>query len=199
MVEHWDQAEFVLETLVRKAAKIDKNGMDLSFTLGNVEVRGKQSTSYFLEAMDHKDAKPHQTQTDMNSALGAIFDGYIRYLQNPSSEKKNLTLMVLTDGIWGGTFDKHRIKEKIVEFIRDVTQILGRHREHPVGIQFIQFGEDPDATYRLQSLDDDLTYEFTNPFDIIVMEPADGDVYKMFLGNFVENYDNLKHRKTLSN
>ena len=99
--------------------------------------------------------------TDMRGSLGNIFDKYItdaRRKKQYNSDIKNLTLIVLTDGKWEGTKNKEEVNRKIVYFSRELEGIIGNLKDRPVSIEFIQFGYDEDATYRLKALDNDLKY-----------------------------------------
>ncbi|ELR10226.1 hypothetical protein VC83_08983 [Pseudogymnoascus destructans] len=83
--------------------------------------------------------------------------------------------------------DKNGVDTMIIEFGNQVQKIFGNLKHCPVSIEFIQFGHDPNATSRLRRLDDDLVY-YGIP-DIVDSEHCSGDVNKMLLGSFVEEYD----------
>ena len=141
-----------------KASGQDKNGMDLSFTSGDVKVERKQNKSEFTSAMKNKRAQP-KGHTDMRVCLGEIFDAYIKEAkqkQRHGLQAKGFTLIVLTDGIWEGVKDKEEVNTTIINFIRDLYEIIGNIKHRPVSIEFVQLGDDPDATYRLRHLDNDL-------------------------------------------
>lgn len=155
---HWDQAGYLLETLLLKATGQDDNGIDLSFTSGNVFVENSKDISKFTKAMDNPKAQPTEhMNTDMKKSLGEIFSDYISYISEAKANKKeikNLTLIVLTDGKWDGMDDKDEVGSKIIEFSEKALELVGKLKDRPVSIEFIQFGDDPDATSRLRRLDD---------------------------------------------
>jgi hypothetical protein len=167
MADYWDEATYLLETLIMKAQGQDKDGMDLSFTAGSAKVESREGPSKFVAAMEGRNARPIDTvQTDMRSALGAIFADYIQNLQHSHSlvgkaakKSKYLTLIILTDGIWAGLDNKSDVETVIVKFIKKLNDFSGTLEYRPVSIQFIQFGHDPDATDRLWRLDNELKYK----------------------------------------
>ncbi|KAH0565999.1 hypothetical protein GP486_000610 [Trichoglossum hirsutum] len=187
MADFWDEATFVLETLVMKAKGQDKDGMDLCFTGGPVTVYGRDNPSKFGKAMEDPDAQPvPDNKTDMREALGRIFAEYLRKV-HLGHTPKYLTLIVLTDGIWAGLQNKYLVEKTITTFLNRLRENIGDLEHRPVSIQFIQFGRDPDATDRLWRLDNQLKYDDIP--DIVDTEPSSGDVYKMLLGSFVEEFD----------
>jgi hypothetical protein len=160
MREHWAEATNLIDVLVMKATGQDKDGMDLFFTCGPVEIKNKKKEKDFVEAMKDPEAQPRDNiYTDMKRKLGDILRDYQAELEKErrtNIKVKNLTIIVLTDGIWGGMDDKDDVFQKIVTLIVNL-KISGREmKDRPLSIEFIQFGEDPDATLRLRHLDDDL-------------------------------------------
>ena len=199
MADFWDEAIFLLETLVMKAKGQDENGMDLSFVHGNVRIRGGNREKKFTEKMEDPGARPSlgsTARTDIRKPLGDILDDYIKDVRNSrrhsNSKKKDkdklkdLTIIIFTDGKWEGMADKDTVMSTIVEFSKELEKIQGKgFRMRQVSFQFVQFGFDADATYLLHKLDDEMPGE-----DIVDTEPArGGDVNKMLLGSFVEEYD----------
>lgn len=161
MKDFWYEANYLLETLVMKASGQDENGMDLIFTSGPIKVENRNGKSDFLKAMKNERAQPKPgIRTDMRKPLGNILSKYLEELKPHSKEKfKNLTLIVLTDGVWEGMRDKDEVNQKIVSFVQGLRDAIGDLKDRPVSIEFIQFGNDADASYRLQRLDNDMKWE----------------------------------------
>jgi hypothetical protein len=165
MEVHWAHAKFLLETLVMKAYGLDKNGMDLSFTYGEVILEGSKDEAKFRKKMEEREAQPMAGwHTDMSRSLEDIL--FAKYLaecrREPAGKVKKLTLIVLTDGIWQGMRDREGVDRVIMDFANEMEKISGfalRKSERRVSIEFVQFGYDVDATARLRRLDDDLPYE----------------------------------------
>ena len=157
MIDYWYQATFLLETLVMKAAGQDEDGMDLVFTGGPRKLESKKKGSKFTNAM--KKAQPvSSTRTDMKAALEDIFSGYMTDFQAKPHKRKDLTLIVLTDGIWDGMVNKYEVEDKVVHFIEQLRSKIAYLKDRSVSIEFIQFGDDKDATYRLRQLDEGLKW-----------------------------------------
>lgn len=199
MKPFWYEAQFLVQTLLMKAKGQDTNGMDLLFTLGGVKVEGKEAKmpqkthlkgDPFMEAMKHREAKPTSGHTDITVPLGKLFDKYLTEAKRRTQfghEVRNMTLIVLTDGIWAGTQNKEDVKNLIVTFVLELRNIIGKLKKRPVSIEFIQFGDDEDATHRLWLLDNHLKYDGIE--DIIDTEHSTGDINKMLLGSFIPEYD----------
>ena len=164
MYENWFEATYLLETLMMKAAGQDENGVDLSFTMGDGSLKNYKSSSNIKKAMESDSVRPKSgMHSDLRPSFGSIFEKYIQDLRRQekshSSVVKDLTVIVLTDGIWKGMSDKHEIDRKIVAFIKQVENITGNMKERRVSIEFVQFGKDAEATARLRRLDDNLKYD----------------------------------------
>ena len=170
MTEHWDEATFLLETLVKKAAPFDPDGMDLYFTLGREGVQGKRKAEPFRSAMTKARPKPGWS-TDMTGALERIFKEYFDTVaerrRKRKSPKEDLTLIILTDGIWGATDDKEEVGRYVVTVLKKLEELgIYGFKKRPVSIEFVQLGDDDDATLRLEALDNDMPvkgYKYVYP------------------------------------
>jgi hypothetical protein len=175
MGDFWDEAAELLEVLVMKAKGLDPDGMDLSFTSGPINVRNKDDEKLFTEAMDNHNAKPNDTTpTDMSTPLGDILFSYLQDLKtgnksrdngnkkkkssSSANERRKLTVIIFTDGIWDGMDNKAQVDNTIIDFSRELEKEVGRLQKRLVSIEFVQFGNDPDATHRLRHLDNDLRF-----------------------------------------
>lgn len=177
MVEHWHEATNLLEVLVMFANGQDDDGPDLMFTMGNHTITGdkrKKTPAAFKAAMEHADAVPKQEVTDIQKSLGKIFEKYIKQLEKAkgpwSAYVKQLTIIVLTDGLWQGTqsHNKSSVNEQIATFIRAVSDLTSNVIPRRVSIEFVQFGTDTEASGRLNFLDEHLArnagIESVNPY-----------------------------------
>lgn len=169
MVDHWDEAAMLLEVLAMKAKGLDPDGMDLSFTTSPVQVNNSNDAKAFLEALDNDNARPNlTTNTDMSASLGGILSAYIDYLKSKRNRKRRsttggdserkLTVIIFTDGKWEGMNRKAQVDDTIIDFSRALEKEVGSLQKRFVSIQFVQFGNDPDASHRLRHLDNDLRY-----------------------------------------
>lgn len=159
MEPHWAWAKALLKVLVRKIAGQDENGLDLSFTFGKEKLENQKSHSKNWErAMER--AKPWPgTRTNMKTPMGEIFSSFLKQVQQdmrdrPPKPVRKLTLIVLTDGIWAGMGNSQAsVDETIVRFVQQVESAIDDLMDLPVSIEFVQFGNNPEATYRLEQLD----------------------------------------------
>jgi hypothetical protein len=154
MHHSWPDATQTIKALVSKARGIDLDGMDLSFTNGTVNLSHSDDVKEFLKKMDK--AKPREdVSTDIKISLGRIFDEWLKK-HNRQHQVKDMTLIVLTDGCWGGTVDRTSVDKKIIDFTKEAKIKCGISRERPFSIQFVSFGRTPLAIEHLERLDDEL-------------------------------------------
>lgn len=161
MSEHWPIVVFVAETLVKKAAGLDKDGVDLKFTIaGSVHNRsglkqdaGRKAFRAALNAAAPDFSNNNNVQTDMFSVLDEIFKQWERYGRRPT------TLLVLTDGVWANTLANlvdNRILN-IAEQLSDTgSQSFNITGPRKFSIQFIRFGDDGKCIDKLSRLDNEL-------------------------------------------
>lgn len=157
MKQYWSEATFLLETLVMKAFGQDHDGPDLMFTMGQMGLKGEKSASAFVEAMANLEAMPTGEVTDIRTSFGMIFDQYLKELEKTKWTHvpvKQLTIIVLTDGVWSGMLARQELDQQIKRFIRRVSELTHDVIPRRVSIEFIQFGKDPEATSHLRILDD---------------------------------------------
>ncbi|KAK8121989.1 serine/threonine protein kinase [Apiospora sp. TS-2023a] len=214
MARYWNHARQVLDILVWCTLEYDDDGMELHFTNhdDNLQLKPKskkkQKREHFTRRLDI--AEPRLTDdvaTDMSASLACILDRHLINYSSSSGMKRNLTVFILTDGLW----ERHRgndtaVDDYITNFIQEIpdpgfdsgnrtgNSAEGKPRERPISVQFIRFGHYKDARDRLQRLDNDLKNREQLAgracADMIDTEHAEGDVPKMLLGSFIEEFDN---------
>ncbi|KAI1081682.1 hypothetical protein F5B20DRAFT_52386 [Whalleya microplaca] len=192
MSSFWKIMTIVLDTLVSKIDRLDKNGLDIEFTIGNEHnadsVSGKQVMSKFKDAKEDALTRLHPFETDMEKTLTHIFD---QYLSNPV---RRMTLIVLTDGVWRGTLSSEVVEKAIADFLKKKA-LNEKLEKRWFTIQFISFG---DAGLQiLERLDDEMEKTYSIP-DVIDTEPVSGDVYKMILGSVYDKFDKKPTSPSLS-
>ncbi|KAI8948186.1 hypothetical protein F4801DRAFT_558150 [Xylaria longipes] len=216
MKRFWRHASYLLRVLVMRSLGYDDNGMELRFTNDvdekwRLSPKKNQKKEDFLDRMGDADPnkrKPTISKTDIVASLSLILEDRLRKNSDGRKLKRHLTILVLTDGLWeiNKEFD---VDNYLVTFIKRVpeenwepetpprTSITSNKppsRPRPISIQFIRFGHHPNAIARLNRLDNDLKDRpellRTSIPDIIDTEDANMDVYKMFLGSFIEDFDN---------
>jgi serine/threonine protein kinase len=168
MLEYWSEAMFLLEILVTKTWNIDPDGVELMFTNTSFEVKGEakkkeRDLEEFKKAMTNPEVRPANWRTDMSVKLNdVLFKWLSRFKKNNLSGKptNSLTVIVLTDGKWEGMASKPlEVDDMIVDFHARLRELVGAFQpKRPVSIQFVSFGHDPNAIYRLRRLDNDLGY-----------------------------------------
>lgn len=159
MEPHWDQAVYLLETLIMKATGQDENGIDLYFTNSHERLENGKDPQKFRNLMDDAKVRPtpnSEIRTDMRMRLQDIFFKYLKAARVQHKIRK-MTVIVLTDGLWEGMTDKYELEGVIANFWLDLkTAQRNIVQFRQVSIQFIQFGGDEDASYRLRRLDEEM-------------------------------------------
>jgi len=110
---------------------------------------------------DPRNQPKPRARTNMSKALSDILEKYQPTLVNGNWGKKrvlkNLTIIVLTDGLWDDLSYEDDADKTIVNFVRKLENTIGDLiKDRPVSIEFVQFGKDKKATKRLHRLDNDL-------------------------------------------
>ncbi|KAI0425763.1 hypothetical protein F5Y09DRAFT_88912 [Xylaria sp. FL1042] len=216
MRSFWRHATYVLKVLVMRSLGYDDNGMELRFTNDvdgklRLSPKKRQTKGDFLKKMNDADPdrlKNEISKTDMSASLSLILEEHLSKNSNGNKLKRHLTILVLTDGRWerNKEFD---VDDYLITFIKripeenwkpetpleaSIASNKPQSRPRPISIQFVRFGHHPEAIARLDRLDNYLKDRpellGTSIPDIIDTEDANGDVYKMFLGSIIEDFDN---------
>lgn len=182
MEYHWDEATFLLETLVMKARGQDEIGMSLAFTNDIQALSGSNDPRKFVKAMHSArktfgDARPSELKLTLLKTL----EDYTK--QRSSKVKRHVTIIVLTDC---NQLEFSGVHSALLAFRTKVREIYASNRA--VTVQFIQFGFDLNVLRELEELEDDLNRHGDPLIDV---EHSRGNVNKMLLGSFVEEYDSV--------
>jgi len=187
MLPYWDDATYLLETLVMISKKFDKDGMDLyvtvpparTETLFTPVLKGEKKVSLFRDAMTwRRPTKIKETKTDIIKPIQSIFNNFFKDLETRKPPKakvkrfpkgsdkttdktKALTLIIFTNGVWAAMEDQDAINEYVEKLLNDLKrrQILKSTSDRSVSIEFVQFGDDPIVTERLRALDDGMEFK----------------------------------------
>lgn len=158
MGPYWDAMAIVLETLVSKVDPLDKDGLDIEFTVGSAHdargVSGSKVLSKFRAAKQEALSRPFEIGTDMAKVLTHIFDTYLQGMRRAT------TLIVLTDGLWRGTLDDKSVEEAVADFLKK-TIFKRKLEKRWFTIQFISFGHTVPEI--LRHLDDEIEKTYSIP------------------------------------
>lgn len=162
MIPYWGQVVTVLECLVRMVDGLDDDGVDLTFPFrqecNRRKIQGKgwkNAAEIVLDATEK--AKPRadeggrDRQTDMAKLLGSIFDEY---------RSGKMTLIILTDGNWGGETEENETENKIAQFLKGPA-MQKVQEDRKVSIEFVSFGTA--NTARMDRLDDEMKETYGVP------------------------------------
>lgn len=164
MARHWPMLRDLVAVLVALLRNQDDNGMDFYFTSSKIKYGPFKEPKDFLDTINQM--KPKRTvlrniiaeseskerADDIREALSQVLN-----LIGDSGYDRKLTLIILTDGIWRGVSQKRTVANLIVSCIerwgdRDPNLLENRG----LSLQFVQFGDDKDATDEFKYMDDEI-------------------------------------------
>jgi hypothetical protein len=144
----WKQTRDIFLRLIPLAIQHDRDGVDIRFLnttwYNEKNVKLAQRIEYLF----------NQVQPDGTTPIGFELEGFLKgYLRELEKDYnlKPLNLIVITDG----APDDWDVMEKAIVSAAKKVQELGA-RDRQIGIQFVQIGNEEEATRFLKRLDDDL-------------------------------------------
>lgn len=183
MEPHWKYLISVFEALSYVVKTVDPNGLDLHFTVSDDKYLNRKETAPLIKTVR---SQPRRSTTDMNIRLTTLLQAYQNKLSKKksrfSSEVKPMNLYILTDGVWETETNVEAPIRSLVKTLNE--QGMGRLQ---IGIQFIYFGNNPNALERLEHLDSGLGLDL----DIVDHESAAGNVWKMLFGSTNATFDSV--------
>jgi hypothetical protein len=156
MRPYWDEVRLVLHVLTYMLKGCDKDGMDLYFTISTSKYNSKKSSGLLQPTQ----GKSLEGTSDIGSRLSSILHGYETALRRHETKPRSLfgpkvmkplNVYILTDALWQPQSDAAGPIKSMVETLKDL-----RSPPEQVGIQFIQFGNNPDCATKLEILDSGL-------------------------------------------
>ncbi|KAJ9603081.1 hypothetical protein H2200_012376 [Cladophialophora chaetospira] len=188
MHPHWEELINLYSPLIYmvKKKKLDPNGSELRFIMSD-ESKEAENTSP-LVSMVRERGYHLSGQSNLAHRLEYIFVQYRKKLQRSPSTTRPISLYIFTDGKWQP--GNHQLAEvgSAIKRLVDFLEVNG-FQQRMAGIQFIQFGNDPVGTERLQWLDEVLPSDRGLARDICDTTPANGNVWKMLLGSINSYWD----------
>ncbi|KAL8831869.1 MAG: hypothetical protein Q9191_000621 [Dirinaria sp. TL-2023a] len=193
MLPHRNNAISVVSLLGYIVKDSDPNGLDVYFTQSTHSAHSSKSTDLSMAVS----RAPFQGISNMRARLGQILQEHIAKFGTTTTPSKSwykwkprraeshrpLSFYVLTDGRWQPQSDVGPVIKSLVESMKE-HRLLKEH----VGIQFIRFGDDPQAKARLEHLDHGLGLQ-ADDMDIVDTTPWDGNIWKHMLGALNPWYD----------
>jgi len=181
MSNYWSEVKELLQVLAWLIKRKDNDGFDVRFTISSAQDKNFEDST---PALKHVSNITPQGVSNMTMRLNSIFSKY-------NLTHKPLSLYIFTDGNWQHGSDA-------IAPIRNMVSLMNKRNfpKERVGIQFIQFGDDPEGTKRLNYLDSQLGQSIKaemlstehnvdirhRVLDIVDTEPFHGDIMKMLLG-----------------
>ncbi|KAI9777255.1 MAG: hypothetical protein M1839_008985 [Geoglossum umbratile] len=185
----WDQAREIFMRLVPLALQYDRDGIDIHF-LNTTEFSQQNITSTTRVQYLFSEVEP-DGDTPIGFELEGFLKDYLRKLERSykgEERVKPLNLIILTDG---EPDDLELLDRVIVNAARKIQELGARDRQ--IGIQFVQIGDEDEATRFLKRLDDDLGIknQTLDIVDTVKYDPKGGDemIMKILLGAIKDDFD----------
>jgi hypothetical protein len=162
MEEHWSTVRFVLDVLTRKVSGMDNDGFSVQFTegTGSFKNSGRASNKKTLDDMlsSRQVRSLPGTTTNIARSLRKVLSPYLEEVQRSKGRVSDLTLIVLTNGLWEGSTASSDIEHVVVDF---ATKLLRFERTRldqskRMSLEFIWFGGDQVVAERMKALDSEL-------------------------------------------
>ncbi|KAH9993314.1 hypothetical protein BJV74DRAFT_771130 [Russula compacta] len=186
----WTEARDALAGVAELSRLKGGEALDIYFLNSDQYRLNIRASRFELEVQDFFNGIVPEGQTPTGRRLREILDIYVPKIEDPALHHKPISILVITDGV--PTDDP---KPVIVDFARrlDVKNIPLRQ----LGIQFVQIGDDPDATEALKELDDQLGPAHgvrdmvdTTPFCLAEPHLREDVIIKVVLGAINSTLDN---------
>ncbi|KAL9092793.1 MAG: hypothetical protein Q9165_004211 [Trypethelium subeluteriae] len=193
MRDHWNDVVEFLGLHVYMVQGADPDGVEVFLTSKPHQTRKKSPTAQVdlrNFARKHQPKPTSATVTNMYTRLNAILEprrkkieddvrsSFVAKVKRKVRPLRPLSVTVYTDGRW-------QEGSEAAAPIRKMMDTLIQHKRdlNEVGIQFVQFGNDPEGTQILRSLDVNLQRTINDTkWDIVDTEPANGNMWKVLLG-----------------
>lgn len=175
--------------------KSDPDGLDVYTTMPFSKNHRKSSAAL----ASHLKKVPRCGVSNIQTALTTILTQYthdhsLQHQKNRSKVVHSLlkrikgvrpmTVYVFTNAKWQDGCDPSR---PIIDTLNTLNSAGVDPDDNQIGVQFIQCGNDPLGTRKLQYLDNELKAKFGR--DIVDTEPMSGNAWKMFLGSINPVFD----------
>lgn len=159
---HWADVLQTFKALAYLVKGCDPNGIELYTTSrpGKPKKARKGTTDVLVGFLESLDKGSSAGDGNIEQSLGEIFTRVKSSLSPGRLSMRNqpcISVYILTDGLWGGRETGSGVDVPIRSLVEEMKR-NNLMRTH-VSVQFIRFGDDPQARRLLRSLDNDLGRE----------------------------------------
>ncbi|KAH0545385.1 hypothetical protein FGG08_000526 [Glutinoglossum americanum] len=160
----WRETAQALKEVAKRAVKYDRNGVDIRFLNSTWENRDNLANVSDVAEVFARVIPDGATPT--GDALDTeLCDYMVKYRADRRTKKLNL--IVLTGG---APECPQEVEDAIVKFAKELESLHAAKSQ--VGVQFVQVGDDPEATTFLKSLDDSLQSKYGLDRDVKTHPPS---------------------------
>lgn len=195
--------------LACKLFDFDSDGLDFEFMVGDRKIRNEKNIETILDALKREAPHPHDGQevapdvaTDLNRVFMRYRDRLEKHsrLHRPVDQHKDMTVLLVTNGLWTGNgSQEEKVEREIIKIIDYLIKVSKTTILSSFSIEFVAFGNDDRAIKAFKHWDDDLqtedrklqvTHEFrmaqymansSNPVTSLTGSHGTGDFTNLFL------------------
>ena len=166
----------MLDLLGYIVKRFDPDGVEVFFTMSREPGKSRKFKKA-KELVKELTGRQPRGKSNMKDRLGELLQAYRQRLEQPipntsmfksraAAEPRCLNIYIFTDGDW-------QPESNVEPHIRSMVDCLEAHQllNAQVGIQFIQFGENPEGTKRLEYLDSEM---YPRPKQQVSADPLSG-------------------------
>lgn len=197
MDPYWDEVVEQAKLLAYLVKRVDKNGLDLYATIAKDDDPNRHMcVKNTTDLVKHVARLKRSSSRDITQTLRQVLDPYLTSLRAShnsrtylydlySRDVKPMTIYIFTDGIWTRDSDPSPLIKKAADTLEQT-----QHPYDQLGIQFIQWGDDPNGTQRLGNLDTLPLYQMEPTRDIVdTIHYDDDNIWKMLFGSIDKIFD----------
>lgn len=173
MYDLWREAEQALAGIADIVVRYDADGVDVYFLNSQQYLQGAKDSGSIRELFQYVGPVGESTPTEVRveELLSPYIDACEQAKRGGGTLPKPLNLLILTDG---AADDPDTLAYTLTGFAKRLDDIHVPLSQ--LGVQFIQVGNDPEATAALRELDDELQGR-----DMIDTTPYQGQITSEFL------------------
>lgn len=164
--DRWTSMTQGLEKFVTIAATFDEDGIDVYMLKHNKSKKGVKAVKDVLKIIRHTNISDPisgggtRFKSQLETIIGGRIDQLKKYRERPhppNQDPKPLNLIVVTDG---EADDEEAVEAFLVDTAKELERLAVERNF--IGVQFVQVGDDIEASAYLHRLDDDLKNCYVN-------------------------------------
>ena len=167
----WEMLRVVMQEVAEIAAREDEDGVDVRFLLRDdiLKKKGVTSGNEILTVLRNVDLRISHGRTYFEPILQSILSPFVREIKSYGEGKrkrevKPLNIIIITDG---KANDKVETMNRLVRTATQLDELDAGNRQ--LGIQFVQVGDDQEATTFLGNLGNEIKHKYKRAVSRLIL------------------------------